>query len=86
MNKEQRTALYKYAEQLERITDELSSIYNKIEEVKNKEECKLDNMPDSFRYSDKGEEIESCIEQLDEALDLMDDGALTDVADILNSL
>ncbi len=84
MNKEQRKSLNKYAEQLGRIVDDLASIHSCVEEVKSEEESKLDNLPDSFRYSDKGEEIEEGIERLDEVLDLLDDCAYSDAADLLS--
>lgn len=84
MNKEQRKSLNKYAEQLGRIVDDVASIYSCIEEVKSEEESKLDNLPDSLRYSYKGEEIEEGIERLDEVLDLLDDCAYSDAADLLS--
>lgn len=84
MNKEQRKSLNKCAEQLERIVDELSSIYSDVEDIKNKEEEKLENMPDSFRESQKGEQIEEGVEQLEEVLDLLNDCAYSDAADLLN--
>lgn len=83
MNKNQRKSLNECAQQLWRITDELSSIYSKVEDVKNEEENKLDNLPDSF-YESKGEEIEEDIERLEEILDLLDDNAYSDAADLLN--
>lgn len=84
MNKEQRKSLNKYAEQLGRIVDDVASIYSYIEEVKSEEESKLDNLPDSFRHSDKGEEIEEGIERLEEVLDLLNDCAYSDAADLLS--
>lgn len=84
MDKEQRKSLNKFAEQLERIVDDLASIYSCIEEIKSEEEGKLDNLPDSFRYSEKGEEIEEGVERLDEVLDLLNDCAYSDAADLLS--
>ena len=84
MKKEQRKSLNKYAEQLGRIVDELSDIYSGVEGVKSEEESKLDNLPDSHRYSDKGEEIEEGIERLDEVLDMLNDCAYSDAADVLS--
>lgn len=83
MNKNQRKSLNECAQQLWRITDELSSIYSKVEDVKNDEENKLDNLPDSF-YESKGEEMEEDIERLEEVLDLLNDNAYSDAADLLN--
>ena len=84
MNKEQKKSLNKYAEQLERIVDDIASIYSSVEEVKSEEESKLDNLPDSLRYSEKGEEIEEGIEQLDEVLELLNDCAYSDASDLLS--
>lgn len=83
MNQKQRKSLNKCAQQLERITDEVSSIVNTIEDIRDEEECKLDNLPDSLRESSKGEEIEDAVEQLDEVLSLLEDGLYSDAADIL---
>lgn len=84
MNKKQRASLNECAVRLVRITDELSSVVSVVEEVKSDEESKLDNLPDSFRYSEKGEEIEEGVERLDEVLDLLSDGLYSDAADLLN--
>lgn len=84
MNKDQRKSLNKYAEQLGRIVDEVASIYSGVEEIKGDEEAKLDNLPDLFHYSDKGEEIEEGVERLDEVLDLLGDCAYSDAADLLS--
>lgn len=84
MNKDQRKSLNKYAKQLERIVDELSNIYSAVEEVKGEEEDKLDNLPDSLRESQKGQDIDEGIERLDEVLELMNDCAYSDAADLLN--
>lgn len=84
MNKNQRKSLNKYAKQLERIVDELSGIHSGIENVKSVEEGKLGNLPDSLRESQKGEDIEEGVERLEEVLELMDDCAYSDAADLLN--
>ena len=84
MNKEQKKSLNKYAEQLERIVDDIASIYSSVEEVKSEEESKLDNLPDSLRYSEKGEEFEEGIERLEEVLELLNDCAYSDASDLLS--
>lgn len=84
MNRNQRKELNKCAEQLEMFENELSSIVRTIEEIKDSEEEKLDNMPDSLRESYKGEEIEEYIERLDEILSLIDEREFTDAIDLLN--
>lgn len=84
MNRNQRKELNKCAEQLEMFENELSSIVRTIEEIKDSEEEKLDNMPNSLRESYKGEEIEEYIERLDEILSLIDEREFTDAIDLLN--
>lgn len=44
-----------------------------IVEVREEEEEKLENMPESFRYGEKGEQIETYIEYLNEAEEKADD-------------
>lgn len=84
MNKNQRKVLNKCAEQLEQMQSEISSIVELIEGIRDDEESKLDNLPDSLRDSSKGEEIEECIEQLDEILSLIDEREYDDAIDLLN--
>lgn len=84
MNKKQRSSLSKCAQQLGRIVEDLSLITDVIEGVKNEEEDKLNNLPDSFRESEMGCEIEEGVEKLDEVLDMMNDCAYSDAADLLN--
>lgn len=44
-----------------------------IVEVREEEEEKLENMPESFRYGEKGEQMETYIEYLNEAEENADD-------------
>lgn len=44
-----------------------------IVEVREEEEEKLENMPESFRYGEKGEQMETYIEYLNEAEEKADD-------------
>ena len=84
MNKNQRKLLNECAKRLGRLECELSSIVSDIEDVKNEEECKLDNMPDSLRESSRGEEMEEAIERLDDVLSLLEEYEYSDAADLLN--
>lgn len=84
MNKNQRRLLNECAKRLGRLECELSSIVSDIEDVKNEEECKLDNMPDSLRESSRGEEMEEAIERLDDILSLLEEHEYSDAADLLN--
>ena len=84
MNKNQRRLLNECAKRLGRLECELSSIVSDIEDVKNEEECKLDNMPDSLRESSRGEEMEEAVERLDDILSLLEEHEYSDAADLLN--
>lgn len=44
-----------------------------LEEVKNEEYEARDNLPESFKYGERGEEMEQYIEMLDEAYGYLDD-------------
>ena len=84
MNKDQRKLLNGCAKRLVQLNDDLSSIVSDIEDVKNEEECKLDNMPDSLRESSRGEEMEEAVERLDEILSLLDEHEYDNAVDLLN--
>lgn len=44
-----------------------------LEEVKSEEEDSYENLPDNFRYGDKGEEMQNYIELLDESIGYLQD-------------
>lgn len=44
-----------------------------IESVKSEEQEAHDNLPESFQYGERGEEMENYIEMLDEAYGYLDD-------------
>lgn len=66
MNKQQRKQIESLVSQLETIKDEL-------ETIKDDEECKYDNLPESFQYGEKGEQMQEGIEHLDSAILSCDD-------------
>lgn len=74
MNKQGRKRLAEAAELLERAKDIIT-------EVKEEEEEKLENMPENFRYGEKGEEMEQYVEYLNEAEERVDD-AISDLNEI----
>lgn len=53
--------------------DKIESIKEIIEEVRSEEQESLENLPDNFRYGERGEEMEGYIEMLDEAYGYLDD-------------
>lgn len=66
MNKQGRKRLAEAAQLMEQAKDI-------IVEVREEEEEKLENMPESFRYGEKGEQMETYIEYLNEAEENADD-------------
>lgn len=44
-----------------------------LEAVKEEEQEAIDNLPDNFRFGERGEEMEGYIEMLDEAYNYLDD-------------
>lgn len=75
MNKEQR-------ERLSKILDELNVALNDIDEIKDEEEVKYDNLPDPFRDGEKGEAIQDGISALEDAYSYLDD-AISSINDLL---
>lgn len=58
---------------LENAFDLINQAKDILEEVKDEENESLENLPDSFRYGDRGEEMEGYIEMLDEAYGYLED-------------
>lgn len=69
MNKQRRKKLESLAEQIRVVKDEL-------EELRDEEQTAHDNLPDSFQEGEQGSRMESCIENLDEAIDDLDNAIL----------
>ena len=66
MNKQQRARLGKIVEQL-------YDLQSQIEEVKDEEESKYDNLPESLQDSDKGESFLEAIDSLEDSLSYLSD-------------
>ena len=60
MNAEQRKVIAE-------LIDQLSVIMDKIEMIKDDEESKYDNLPESIQNSEKGDKFQENIDTLDEA-------------------
>lgn len=75
MNKNRRKRLAEAAELLEQARDIL-------EECKDEEQEAHDNLPESLQYSERGEEMESNIQAMEEAQDYADSAynAISDIA------
>lgn len=66
MNKSQRKELGK-------VVDDLTSISSTLESIKDEEEIKKDNLPESLQFSAKADEFEQCVDTLSEAIDSIED-------------
>ena len=66
MNKQRRATIAK-------AFDKIAEAMEILEGVKDEEQEALDNLPDSFRYGERGEEMEGYVEMLDEAINSLDD-------------
>lgn len=58
---------------LEKAFDKVVEIKKIIEEVKSEEQEAIENLPDNFRYGERGEEMTNYIEMLDEVYGYLDD-------------
>lgn len=74
MNKQRRKYL---AEAVEKLNEAMSI----VDGVRNDEQDAFDNMPESLQYSERGEQMEEYIDNLDEAY-----GNISDVADALQEI
>lgn len=66
MNAKQRKELQGYA-------DSLEEIKCAIEEMRDDEECKFENMPEGLQESERGEAMQFAIDQLEEASTYLQD-------------
>lgn len=74
MNRERR-------KKLEKAFEKIGEVKDILEEVKDEEQESLENLPDNFRYGERGEEMESYIEMLDEA-----HGYLSDAESVIEQI
>lgn len=74
MNKQRRKYL---AEAVDKLTEAMLI----VDGVRNDEQDAFDNMPESLQYSERGEQMEEYIDNLDEAY-----GNISDVADALQEI
>lgn len=58
---------------LESAYDKIEEVKLILEEVKTDEQETLDNLPDSFRNGERGQEMQGYIEMIEEAYNYLDD-------------
>ena len=72
MNSRVRKSLKTLHYDLGKAIDLISGIRSDIEDIKYEEEDKFENLPDSLRYSSKGESIENSVQTLDDILNMLE--------------
>jgi uncharacterized coiled-coil DUF342 family protein len=63
----------KIRKRLEAIETALSEFKDELETIKDEEQEKYDNMPESFQDADKGQAMMNAIDELDYAVSSLDD-------------
>lgn len=66
MNKERR-------KEIDAVIQDLESAKERLESIRDEEQDYFDNMPESFQYAEKGEAAEEAINNLDYAIDQIDE-------------
>lgn len=72
MNNERRKALRDLAARIDTKIDELSELMSELETLKEEEQEVFDNMPESFQQGERGEKVQSAIDNLEEATSAID--------------
>ena len=75
MNKARRKELSKVVNELNRIKDKdaLYDCINTLESIRDDEQDYYDNIPENLQYSQRAEDSEAAIENMEEALDLLNE-------------
>lgn len=66
MNKSRRT-------QISKIWDKIIELKQELEMLRDEEQEAFDNLPESFQYGEKGEKMESAINEMDQAISSMEE-------------
>lgn len=84
MNKVRRKELSKVVNELNNINnrDDLCVCINILENIKDDEQAYYDNIPENLQYSQRAEDSEAAIENMEEALDLLNELYNSDSFDI----
>jgi hypothetical protein len=73
MNAQRRKRIQDILEMINKLDELKQDIYYAIEEVRDEEQEALDNLPDSLRYSAKGDDMEARVDALDRAMSDIED-------------
>ncbi len=64
----------KQRKELSKISDQIADLLSRIEEIKDEEQEKYDNLPENFQSSSKGGEYEYNVSNLEEVIDSIQTG------------
>ena len=83
MNKTRRKELSEVVRALSAVKDkdDLYSIINELDSIKDDEQDYYDNIPENLQYSQRAEDSEQAIDNMDEALDLLNEAYNADEFD-----
>lgn len=73
MNKQRRTQIMSVADEANKIKDSMELLQARLELIEADEEYAYDSMPDNLKYSFRGEEAEEAVNEMQNALDKMND-------------
>lgn len=68
--------------ELEKLSEEINAIMDRITEIREEEEEKYDNLPESLQESEKGEAFQEGIDSLENAEGNLD-SAMSDIAEVI---
>jgi hypothetical protein len=83
MNKERSKRLAKVEEAISQMTDLKEFALDELSDVLAEEEEAYENLPDSFKESEKGEEMQMGIETMQEAVQGLEDFEPVDLSELL---
>lgn len=86
MNAKRRKALQVIISNLQELDDTKQEIVEMLEEVKEQEQEALDNMPDSLQDSERGQQIEDNVTNLEYAVDFVDEWDVEEITDLLQTV
>lgn len=85
MNKDRRKTLSRLSDELSALRGKIEDLRNELEACKDKEQDYFDNMPESLQGGDKGQTAEASVDAMDNAMSSLDT-ALSELDDASNSL
>ena len=83
MNQKRRKAIAEEEARLTALIEEIDSIKDNLEALRDEEEEYKDNMPESLQYSEKAETSEAAIENLTTVIDALESFSDADLAGTL---